>query len=59
MSSDISDIVQISKTDLVTRGVAVDLLQVANRVGTQCEAAKYKDLAGEKNLLRGSIIVDV
>ena len=57
VSSDISDIVQISKTDLVTRGVAVDLLQVANRVGTQCEATEYKDLAREKNHLRGSIVV--
>ena len=58
VSSGISDIVQISKTDLVIRGITVDLLQVANRVGTQCEAAEYKDLAGEKNLLRGSIVVD-
>ena len=58
VSSDISDIVEISKTDLVTRGVAVDLLQVANRVGTQCEATEYKDLVGEKNLLHSIIIVD-
>ena len=34
----------------MTRGVAVDLLQVANRVGTQCEAAEYEDLAGEGSL---------
>ena len=42
----------------MSRGVAIDLLQVANRVGTQCEAAKYKDLAREKNLLHDSIVVD-
>ena len=57
VSSDISDIVQISETDLMTRGVVVDLLQVANRVGPQCEAAEYEDLAGEKNLAPGSIVV--
>ena len=43
---------------MVTRGVAIDLLQMANRVGTQCEAAEYKDLAGDKNLLYGTIVVD-
>ena len=42
----------------MTRGVAIDLLQMANRIGTQCKAAEYKDLAGEKNLLHGSIVVD-
>ena len=57
-SSDISDIVEISKTDPVIGGVAVDPLQVANRVGTMCEAAEYKDLAGEKIFLHGSIVVD-
>ena len=46
--ADVSREVQTSKTDLVTRGVAVDLLQVANRVGTQCEATEHKDLAGRK-----------
>ena len=29
----------------MTRGVAVDLLEVANRVGTQREAAEYENLA--------------
>ena len=58
VSSDISDIVEISKTDLVTRGVAVDLLQVANRVGPQCKAAEYEDLSGEKSLTQDCVIVD-
>ena len=42
----------------MTRGVAVDLLKVANRIGTQCKAAEHKDLAGEKDLPQGSIVVD-
>ena len=42
----------------MTRGIVVDLLQVANRVGLQCEAAEYEDLAGEKNLLPDNIVVD-
>ena len=32
----------------MTRGVAVDLLKVANRVGTQREATEYENLAGGK-----------
>ena len=59
VSSDISDIVQISKTDLMTRGVAVDLLQVANGVGTQCEATEYEDLPGEENLPLDCIVLDL
>ena len=42
----------------MTRGVAIDLLQAAKRVGPQSEAAEYKDLGGEKNLLGSSIVVD-
>ena len=41
----------------MTRGVAVNLLEVANRVGTQCEAAEYENLTGEKSLSRNSIVV--
>ena len=48
ISTDIHDIVQASKSDLMARGVAVDLLQTAKRVGPQCEAAEYEDLSGEK-----------
>ena len=33
VSADISDVVQASKSDLMARGVAVDLLQMAKRVG--------------------------
>ena len=42
----------------MTRGVAVDLLQVANRVGTQCEATEYEDLSGEENLTLDLTVVD-
>ena len=32
----------------MARGVASELLQMAKRVGPQCEAAEYKDLSGKK-----------
>ena len=32
----------------MARGVAVDLLQMAKRIGPQCEAAEYEDLSGGK-----------
>ena len=32
----------------MARGVALDLLQMAKRVGPQCEAAEYEDLSGEE-----------
>ena len=40
--------VQASKPDLMARGIAVDMLQMAKRVGPQCEAAEYEDLSEEK-----------
>ena len=36
VSTDIRDVVQASESDLVARGVAIDLLQMAKRVGPQC-----------------------
>ena len=42
----------------MTRGVAVDMLEVANRVGTQREAAEYEDLSGEKSLALDRVVVD-
>ena len=47
VSTDVGGVVQASKPDLMARGVAIDLLQVAKRVGPQYEAAKYEDLSGE------------
>ena len=48
VSTDICDVVQTLEFDLAARGVAVDLLQMAKRVGPQCEAAEYEDLLGRK-----------
>ena len=42
----------------MTRGVAVNLLKAANRVGPQREAAEYENLAGDESLPRNSIILD-
>ena len=42
----------------MTRGTAVDLLQMANRVVAQCEAAEYENLAGEKRLPQGRVVMD-
>ena len=39
-------------------GVAFDLLQMAKRIGPQCEAAEYEDLSGEKGLTLDRVVVD-
>ena len=57
-SADIGCVVQVSKPDLVARGVAVDLLQMAKRIGPQCEAAEHKDLSGKKSLTLGRVVDD-
>ena len=50
--------VQTSKSDLMARGVAFDLLQMAKRISPQCKAAEYKDLSGEKSLTLDRIAND-
>ena len=55
---DIHDVVQASESDLMARGVAVNLLQMAKRVGPQYEAAEYEDLSREKNLTLDRIVAD-
>ena len=42
----------------MARGVAIDLLQMAKRVGPQYEAAEYEDLSGEENLTLDRIVAD-
>ena len=42
----------------MARGVAFDLLQVAKRSGSQCEATEDEDLAGEKSLTLDLIVAD-
>ena len=58
VSTDIRDVVQLPKSDLVARGVAIDLLQMAERVGPQHEAADYKDLSGEEGFSLDHVITD-
>ena len=58
VSADVGRIVQVSKPDLMARGVAIDMLQMAKRVGPQCEAAEYKDLSEEKSLTLDCIDID-
>ena len=58
VSTDIGDVIQASKPDLMARGVAVDLLQMAKRVGPQWEAAEYEDMSGKENLTLECIVVD-
>ena len=58
ISMDVCNIVQAPKSDLVARGVAIDLLQMAKRVGPQCEAAEHKDLSREKSLTLDCIAID-
>ena len=50
--------IQDSESDPVARGVAIDLLQVAKRVGPQCEAAEYENLSEEKNFTLDYVVVD-
>ena len=58
VSTDVRDVVQAPKSDLMAKGVAVDLLQVAKRVGPQYEAAEYEDLSGEEGFSLDSIVID-
>ena len=58
VSTDVRNVVQDPKSDLMARGAAFDLLQMAKRIGPQCEAAEYEDLSGEKSLTLDRIMVD-
>ena len=58
VSADIRDVVQASKSDLMARGVAFNLLQKAKQISPQCKAAEYEDLSGEKDLTLDRVVVD-
>ena len=58
VSADVSRVVHTSKSDLMARGVAFDLLQMAKRIGQQCKAAEYEDLSSEKSLTLDRIADD-
>ena len=48
VSVNISRVVQVFELDLVARGVAVDLLQMAKRIAPQCEPPNTKICPGGK-----------
>ena len=58
VTADVGCVVQVSEPDLMARGVAVDLLQMAKRIGPQCEASEHEDLSGEKSLTLDRVVVD-
>ena len=58
VSADVRNVVQAPKSDLMSRGIAFDLLQMAKRIGPQCEAAKHKDLSGEEGFSLDNIVLD-
>ena len=58
VSADVGLVIQTSKSDLMARGVAFNLLQMAKRISPQCKAAKYKYLSGEKCLTVDCIAID-
>ena len=51
VSADVSREVQTSESDLMARGIAFNLLQMAKRIGPQRKAAEYKDLSWTASLL--------
>ena len=57
VSLEVGRVVQTSKSDLMARGVAFDLLQMTKRIGLQCKATEYKDLSREKSLTLDRIAV--
>ena len=58
VSADVRDVIQAPESDLMARGVAFDLLEMAKRVGPQCEAAEHEDLSGEEDFSLDIIVVD-
>ena len=58
VSVDVGRVVQTSKSDLMARGVAFNLLQMAKRISPQCKAAEYEDLFREKSLTLDGIAID-
>ena len=58
VSMDVCDVVQASESDLMARGVTIDLLQMAKQVGPQYEAAEHEDLSGEEGFSLDDAITD-
>ena len=57
-STDICDVVQASESDLMARGVAIDLLHVTKQVGPQYEDDEYEGLSGKENLPLDRVVED-
>ena len=58
VSANICCLVQVSEPDLVAGGIAIDILQVAKRIGLQCEATEHEDLSGEESLALDRVVDD-
>ena len=58
ISTDVCDVIQAPESDLMARGIAVDLLQMAKRVGPQCKAAEDRDLSRETSFTLDRITID-
>ena len=58
VSTDVGRVVQVYKSDLMARGVALNLLQMAKRVVPQSEVVEYEDLSGEEILTLDRIVTD-
>ena len=58
ISTDVRDVIQAPESDLMARGVAFNLLQMAKRIGPQCKAVEYEDLSGEESLTLDRVIDD-
>ena len=58
VSTDIGHKIKASESDLMARGVAFNLLQMAKRIGPQCKAAEYEDLPREKSLTLDCVVGD-
>ena len=55
---DVRNVILAPESDLMARGVAVDLLQMAKRVGPQYEAAEHENLSGKESSTLDSITID-
>ena len=58
VSADVGRVVQVSKSDLMARVVALNLLQMAKRIDLQCKATEYEDLSGEESLTLDCVVDD-
>ena len=58
VSADVGRVVQTSKSDLMARGVAFNLVQMAKQISPQCKAAEDRDLSGETSFNLDRITID-